>query len=133
MGADVSAGLRQMWERPTPNGRGHFTKSCAMCARPALCQGILQGNLMSDTPRAEIANLYRYPVKGLTPEPLQHVALAAGQTVPGDRRYAIENGPSGFDPALPAWRPKTQYLMLMRNERLAALHCHFEEATNLLT
>ncbi len=89
---------------------------------------------MSDTSRAEIANLYRYPVKGLTPEPLQHVALAAGQTVPGDRRYAIENGPSGFDPALPAWRPKTQYLMLMRNERLAALHCHFEEeATNLLT
>jgi len=88
---------------------------------------------MSDTPAAEITGLYRYPVKGLTPEPLQRVALAPGQTVPGDRRYAIENGPSGFDPALPAWRPKTQYLMLMRNERLAGLRCHFEELTNLLT
>jgi uncharacterized protein YcbX len=88
---------------------------------------------MPDTPTAEIAGLYRYPVKGLTPEPLQRVALTAGQTVPGDRRYAIENGPTGFDPAAPAWQPKTQYLMLMRNERLAALRCHFEEATNLLT
>ena len=28
--------------------------------------------------------------------------LAAGQTVPFDRMYAIENGPSGFDPAAPA-------------------------------
>ena len=88
---------------------------------------------MPDTPKADITGLYRYPVKGLTPEPLQRVALAAGQTVPGDRRYAIENGPSGFDPALPAWRPKTQYLMLMRNEGLAALRCQFEETTNLLT
>jgi len=88
---------------------------------------------MPDTLKADIAGLYRYPVKGLTPEPLQRVALATGQTVPGDRRYAIENGPSGFDPAAPAWRPKTQYLMLMRDERLAALRSHFEEATNLLT
>ena len=88
---------------------------------------------MPDTLKADIAGLYRYPVKGLTPEPLQRVALSVGQTVPGDRRYAIENGPSGFDPAVPAWRPKTQYLMLMRDERLAALRSHFEEATNLLT
>ena len=88
---------------------------------------------MPKTPPADITGLYRYPVKGLTPEPLQRVALATGQTVPGDRRYAIENGPSGFDPATPAWRPKTQYLMLMRDERLAALRSHFEEATNLLT
>ena len=88
---------------------------------------------MQVTPQAEITGLYRYPVKGLTPEPLKTAALAVGQTVPADRRYAIENGPSGFDPAAPAWRPKTQYLMLMRNERLAPLRCHFDEATNRLT
>lgn len=88
---------------------------------------------MPDTSNAAIAGLYRYPVKGLTPEPLQTVQLATGQTLPGDRRYAIENGPTGFDPAAPAWLPKTQYLMLMRNERLAALRSRFEEATNLLT
>src|SRR5689334_9834617 len=82
---------------------------------------------------AEIAGLYRYPVKGLSPEPLQSVTLAVGQTLPADRRYAVENGPSGFDAAAPAWRPKTVYLMLMRHERLAGFQTLFEDATNLLT
>ena len=88
---------------------------------------------MSSIQPAQIASLYRYPVKGLSPEPLGHVALDVGQTLPADRRYAIENGPSGFDPAAPAWMPKSQFLMLMRNERLAGLQTHFEDSTNLLT
>jgi uncharacterized protein len=82
---------------------------------------------------AEITGLYRYPVKGLSPEPLQTVPLAVGQTLPADRRYAVENGPSGFDPAEPAWRPKTHYLMLMRHERLAGFKTLFGDAANLLT
>jgi uncharacterized protein YcbX len=88
---------------------------------------------MPSTPTAEITGLYRYPVKGLTPEPLQRVALRVGETLPGDRHYAIENGPSGFDPAAPSWMPKTVFLMLMRNERLAALRSHFEDETHVLT
>ncbi|MGY8661452.1 MOSC domain-containing protein [Bradyrhizobium sp. UFLA05-109] len=88
---------------------------------------------MMTSPTAEITCLYRYPVKGLTPEPLPRVALRVGQTLPADRRYAIENGPSGFDPEAPQWMPKTQFLMLMRNERLAGLNSRFEDATNLLT
>lgn len=88
---------------------------------------------MPSSPTAEIAGLYRYPVKGLSPEPLPRVALRTGQTLPADRRYAIENGPSGFDPEAPQWMPKTQFLMLMRNERLAGLNSRFEDATNLLT
>jgi uncharacterized protein YcbX len=88
---------------------------------------------MSSVPAARIAGLYRYPVKGLTPEPLQSAPLRVGETLPADRRYALENGPSGFDPAAPVWRPKTAYLMLMRNERLAGLKTTFEDATNILT
>jgi uncharacterized protein YcbX len=88
---------------------------------------------MSRTPPAQIASLYRYPVKGLTPEPLSNVALSVGQTLPADRRYAIENGPSGFDPAAPKWMVKAYFLMLMRDEWLAALHSHFDDATNVLT
>jgi len=88
---------------------------------------------MTQPPSAEITGLYRYPVKGLTPEPLQHVGLSPGQTLPADRRYAIENGPSGFDPAAPAWLPKTFFLMLQRDEWLAALRAHFDDASNVLT
>jgi len=88
---------------------------------------------MTQIQPAEITGLYRYPVKGLTPEPLKSVGLSAGRTLPADRRYAIENGPSGFDPAQPAWLPKTVFLMLMRDEWLAALQAHFDDRSNVLT
>jgi hypothetical protein len=79
-----------------------------------------------------VAAIYRYPVKGLGPERLDAAELEIGRTVAGDRRYAIENGPSGFDPAHPAYLPKNRFLMLMRNERLAELRAVFEEATHTL-
>jgi uncharacterized protein YcbX len=79
-----------------------------------------------------IAAIYRYPVKGLSPDPLGSAALVPGQTVAGDRLYAIENGPSGFDPVHPAYLPKSRFLMLMRNERLAALRTSFDQATHTL-
>jgi uncharacterized protein YcbX len=56
---------------------------------------------MPEKPVAHLASIYRYPVKGLTPERLPDVALVPGQTLPADRQYAIENGPIGFDPAAP--------------------------------
>jgi uncharacterized protein YcbX len=88
---------------------------------------------MTENPAAVVASLYRYPVKGLTPERLGRVALSVGQTLPADRRYAIENGPSGFDPAAPKHFPKIKFLMLMRDERLAALRTHFDDASHVLT
>ena len=88
---------------------------------------------MTPTPPAEITGLYRYPVKGLTPEPLATVALRPGQTLPADRRYAIENGPSGFDAAAPAWLQKSYFLMLQRDEWLAALQARFDDASDVLT
>jgi uncharacterized protein YcbX len=81
---------------------------------------------------ARIESIYRYPVKGLSPEPMDRVRLAAGETLPGDRRYAIENGPSGFDPVEPHYKAKTHYLMLMRNERLAALKTSLDAPTQVL-
>ena len=88
---------------------------------------------MSRIPSAKVASLFRYPVKGLSPEPLTSVSLEPGQTFPADRRYAIENGPSGFDAAAPAWLPKSRYLMLMRNERLAELQSHYDDPSHNLT
>ena len=45
-----------------------------------------------------VASLYRYPVKGLSPERVSRAGLLEGGYFPGDRLYAVENGPSGFDP-----------------------------------
>ena len=81
---------------------------------------------------AKIAAIYRYPVKGLSAESLASTRLTVGETIPADRLYAIENGPSGFDPAAPTYLPKQRFLMLMRNARLARLKARFDAATHVL-
>src|SRR5215813_182460 len=80
-----------------------------------------------------LASLYRYPVKGLTPEPLARAILVPGETLPCDRAWAIENGPGRFDPTQPRHLPKINFLMLMRDERLATIRSNFEDATETLT
>ena len=56
---------------------------------------------------ARIDAIYRYPVKGLSPQALPRTHLAVGATLPADRLYAIENGPVGFDPAPPRYSPNS--------------------------
>ena len=81
---------------------------------------------------AFIRAIYRYPVKGLSPQALDRTPLSVGQTILADRFYAIENGPCGFDPEAPAYFPKHRFLMLMRNERLASLRTLFDEGSHTL-
>jgi uncharacterized protein len=82
---------------------------------------------------ARLESIYRYPVKGLSPERLERVRLTAGEYFPGDRLFAIENGPSGFDPAAPVHQPKIMFLMQMRDERLATLRTRYDDATGTLS
>ena len=84
-------------------------------------------------PAAEVKALYRYPVKGLSGEALARTTLTPGDTVPGDRVYAIENGGGRFDANAPRHLPKIHFLMLMRDERLATLRSKFEDSTHTLT
>lgn len=70
-------------------------------------------------------------MKGLSPEPLESAAIKAGGILPFDRAFAIENGPSGFDPAAPAYFPKARFLMLMKNERLAEFQTRFDDESGL--
>lgn len=79
-----------------------------------------------------VSSLYRYPVKGLSPEPLPRVALEAGECAPQDRRFAIARPEAKFDPQNPQWLPKANFVMLMRDEALARLNTSFDEATGEL-
>jgi uncharacterized protein YcbX len=88
---------------------------------------------MTDPSGPTVRGLFRYPVKGLSPEPLQRMPLVAGETAAFDRAYAVENGHGRFDPENPAHLPKINFLMLMRNERLATLQTRFDEETETLT
>lgn len=77
--------------------------------------------------------IYRYPVKGMTPQRLDRAMLQPGEALPYDRAWAIENGPGRFDEQAPKYLPKISFLMLMRNERLATLEAEFDEAAQTLT
>ncbi|WP_158046757.1 MOSC domain-containing protein [Skermanella pratensis] len=80
-----------------------------------------------------VAKMYRYPVKGLSAQGLDEVTLTPGEGLPDDRRFAISHGASSFDPTAPEWRPKKDFLMLAKNERLAALETDYDSATGILT
>lgn len=88
---------------------------------------------MASATGPSVRGLYRYPVKGLSPEALDRLPLKAGGTAPFDRAYAIENGPGRFDPEHPSHLPKIHFLMLMRNERLATLQTRFDDESETLT
>jgi uncharacterized protein YcbX len=77
------------------------------------------------------AAIFRHPVKGFTPEPLASVTLAPGRGLAFDRLYAVENGPSGFDPAAPAFIPKQKFTVLAKLARVAAARTRFDEVTGV--
>ncbi|WP_042263776.1 MOSC domain-containing protein [Paraburkholderia heleia] len=79
-----------------------------------------------------VSLLCRYPVKGLSAETLSSVSLKIGQGFPSDRRYAIANGEWVFDAAGFVPRPKTDYLALVKYERLAALSTSYSDSDEML-
>jgi uncharacterized protein len=80
-----------------------------------------------------IERINRYPIKGLSPEPLQAVALATGEVLPLDRKFALARPGAPFDTERPAWLPKRNFLMLMVDERLAELQVGYHDETGRLT
>jgi uncharacterized protein YcbX len=79
-----------------------------------------------------VAAIFRHPVKGFTPEALDAVRLAPGEGFPLDRLWAVENGPSGFDPAAPAFVPKRKFTVLAQIARVAAARTRYDEAAGVL-
>lgn len=80
-----------------------------------------------------IASIYRHPVKGFTPEPLGAVALSPGEPFPCDRLYAVEDGPSGFDPQQPAHISKTRFAVLAKIAQVAAARTVYDETNGVIT
>jgi len=88
---------------------------------------------MSNDAQLKVTSIHRYPVKGFSPQSLERVSCQIGEPLPYDRAFAVENGASKFDSQNPRYLPKTSFLMLMRDERLATLRTEFDEETQTLT
>jgi len=88
---------------------------------------------MAGQASALLEKIYRYPVKGLSAQLLESCQLTPGQTVPFDRAWALQDERGRFDPKAPKYLPKINFLMLMRDEKLAALKTTFDESSAALT
>lgn len=88
---------------------------------------------MANNVPTSLIRIARFPVKGLSAQPLEQALLAPGQPIAGDRRFALAHGASGFDPANPRWEKKANFLTWVRNPRMAALHCAFDPGGTRIT
>ena len=80
----------------------------------------------------QIVSLWRHPVKGFTPERLSKAVLNAGGYFPCDRIFAVEDGPSGFNPAAPAWTSKQKFTVLAKISRVARVRTAYDDSTGIL-
>lgn len=81
---------------------------------------------MPSPPPGRLAALYRHPIKGFTPEPLDSARLEPGRCFPCDRLYAVEDGPSGFDPQAPRHLPKMRFAVLARLPEVAKVRTRYD-------
>ena len=82
--------------------------------------------------QGRLAALYRHPVKGFTPEPLSSARLETGRCFPCDRLYAVEDGPSGFDPDNPRHISKMRFAVLAKIAEVARVVTAYDEASGEL-
>lgn len=79
-----------------------------------------------------VGGLWRHPVKGFTPEPVVEALLSEGGFFPFDRLYALEAGPSGFDPGAPAFISKMKFAVLARFAAVARMRTRYDAFTESL-
>jgi len=80
-----------------------------------------------------LATIVRHPVKSIGWEVLNSVVLTPGQTLPGDRAWAVTHAATRFDANAPAWAPKLNFvrgwgspaLMAVRADTLGPDHYRF--------
>jgi len=79
---------------------------------------------------AQVAALYRYPVKGLTPESMTSLAVGADGRVVGDRVLGVRlaDNPAAAD----EWSPKAGMLVLMNTPALARLQVQYDHSQRRL-
>jgi uncharacterized protein len=72
-----------------------------------------------------------YPVKGLSAQPLDRVALRPGRGFPHDRTFAFARPDGEYRPGTRAGLPKQEFFALVSDHRLAGLDTHLD--TDVLT
>ena len=65
-----------------------------------------------------VSGLYRFAVKGLSPQSMSSVTVAAGQPFPMDRIFALARPDTSINSKNPIWAKKRKLFMLMADQKL---------------
>jgi len=79
-----------------------------------------------------IKNIIRYPIKGLSEEYLENIVLKKNQVLPGDREFAFARYNVDYNDSNPKYLRKTNFLALVKEEKLAKLKSTFNPNTKHL-
>ncbi len=81
----------------------------------------------------QLQKISRFPVKGLSADNPESVVVSPGAVIPWDRRYGLAHASSRVNKTEPEWVPKSEFLMLAKDEKLAQLGISFDEADETLS
>ena len=79
-----------------------------------------------------IKQITKYPIKGLSGQNLESVFLEQNQVLPGDREFAFARYNVKFNPEEPVYLKKSNFLALVKEEKLARLKTEFNSSTQQL-
>lgn len=67
----------------------------------------------------QVAQIFRFPVKGLGDEALQSTEVVPGLGIPGDRKWALAHNQSTYDPQTPAHQARRNFVQTAHCAALA--------------
>ncbi len=76
---------------------------------------------------ADVAALWRHPIKSHGREVLERVVLTEGQTIPWDRHWAVTHDQTKFDPANPGWVGCRNFMIGTSFPRQAGIWAQLDE------
>ncbi|MGI9465469.1 MAG: MOSC domain-containing protein [Aestuariivirgaceae bacterium] len=80
-----------------------------------------------------VAKIYRYPVKGFTPDALESTGLTAGAGLPFDRCCGFTSGNLPDPPVAGGWVPARTFLQLTVYPELARFKAQFDDEAQSIT
>jgi GntR family transcriptional regulator/MocR family aminotransferase len=84
-------------------------------------------------PMRIVRAIYRYPIKGLSPQLVRGIQLEAGKPFPFDRVFALSRPGVPVDAQAPRWAKKGLFVMLMLDDALARVQTHLDIESMQLT
>ena len=106
--------------RKTRNLVPTFLRQPALAARRRRRQSLALGTArQAGNVMVAVSKIYRYPIKGLSAQPLSSVVLEAEKPFPHDRIFALARPGAPIDRDDPKWAKKGLFVMLMLDENLA--------------